>query len=77
MRNRIMPLITVAAMALGIQAAQISAAASEMEQPDRFQRKGKGRNNRRGRGAVTPPKKRSNRLTISKRVRRAHRKAAR
>ena len=37
--------------------------------------RGKGQNNRRGKGH-SAPKKRSNRLTISKRVRRAHRRSA-
>lgn len=39
-------------------------------------RRGKGQNNRRGKGLRAKPKKRSNRLTISKRVRRKHRRAA-
>lgn len=39
------------------------------------QRRGKGQNNLRGRGAQAKPKKRSNRLIISKRVRRKHRRA--
>jgi hypothetical protein len=39
-------------------------------------RGGKGRNNRRGKGIQAKPKKRPNRLTISKRVRRKHRRAA-
>jgi hypothetical protein len=38
--------------------------------------RGKGKNNRRGRGKVTKPRKRPNRLVISKRVRRRHRRAA-
>ena len=40
------------------------------------QRRGKGLNNRRGKGQRNPPKARSNRLHISKRVRRKHRRAA-
>lgn len=44
-------------------------------QPGR-ERRGKGQRNRRGRGAVARPKKRPNRLTISKRVRRKHRRRA-
>jgi hypothetical protein len=40
------------------------------------QKRGKGQNNRRGKGKRSPPKGRPNRLTISKRVRRKHRKAA-
>jgi hypothetical protein len=39
-------------------------------------RRGKGQNNRRGKGKRSPPKARPNRLTISKRVRRKHRRAA-
>lgn len=39
-------------------------------------RRGKGQNNRRGKGLRAKPKKRPNRLTISKRVRRKHRRAA-
>ena len=38
--------------------------------------KGKGRSNRRGKGKVSAPKKRPNRLHMSRRVRRKHRKAA-
>lgn len=46
--------------------------------PDRFIRNriGKGRNNRRGKGKHNSPKSRPNRLIISKRVRRKHRRAA-
>lgn len=40
------------------------------------QRRGKGQNNRRGKGKSNPPKSHPNRLTISKRVRRKHRRAA-
>jgi hypothetical protein len=39
-------------------------------------RRGKGQDNRRGKGLKAKPKKRPNRLTISKRVRRKHRRAA-
>lgn len=42
----------------------------------RRQRRGKGQNNRRGKGARSRPKARSNRLIVSKRVRRKHRRAA-
>lgn len=42
----------------------------------RRQRRGKGQNNRRGKGLRNPPKARSNRLIVSKRVRRKHRRAA-
>jgi hypothetical protein len=38
-------------------------------------RRGKGQNNRRGNGLCAKPKKRPNRLTISKRVRRKHRRS--
>lgn len=45
--------------------------------PDFYrQRKGKGQNNRRGKGKASPPKSRPNRLHMSKRVRRKHRRAA-
>jgi hypothetical protein len=44
--------------------------------PTRKQRRGKGQNNRRGKGLTAKAKKRPNRLTISKRVRRKHRRAA-
>jgi hypothetical protein len=44
--------------------------------PSRKQRRGKGQNNRRGKGLRSKPKIRPNRLTISKRVRRKHRRAA-
>lgn len=40
------------------------------------QRRGKGQNNRRGRGAVAKPRKRPNMRTVSKRARSKHRKAA-
>lgn len=40
------------------------------------QRRGKGHNNRRGKGEQSKPAKRSNRLHVSKRVRRKHRRAA-
>lgn len=40
------------------------------------EKRGKGQNNRRGKGKSNPPKKRSNRLLISKRVRRKHRRRA-
>jgi hypothetical protein len=39
-------------------------------------KRGKGQNNKRGKGKRSPPKSRPNRLTISKRVRRKHRRAA-
>lgn len=39
-------------------------------------RRGKGQNNKRGKGLRSKPKKRPNRLIISKRVRRKHRRAA-
>jgi hypothetical protein len=39
-------------------------------------KRGKGQNNRRGKGKRSPPRSRPNRLTISKRVRRKHRRAA-
>lgn len=39
-------------------------------------RRGKGLNNRRGKGKRNPPRSRSNRMHISKRVRRKHRRAA-
>lgn len=42
----------------------------------RKDKRGKGQNNRRGKGKRSPPKQRPNRLTISKRVRRKHRRAA-
>jgi hypothetical protein len=41
---------------------------------DRIEKRGKGQRNRRGKGAVSRPKARPNRLTIGKRVRRAHRR---
>jgi hypothetical protein len=44
--------------------------------PARKQKRGKGHNNRRGKGAISRAKRRPNRLTISKRVRRKHRRAA-
>jgi hypothetical protein len=44
--------------------------------PSRKQKGGKGQNNRRGKGFQAKPKKHSNRLTISKRIRRKHRRAA-
>jgi hypothetical protein len=40
------------------------------------QRRGKGQSNRRGKGLQAKARKRSNRLTISKRVRRKHRRSA-
>jgi hypothetical protein len=40
------------------------------------ERRGKGRNNKRGKGLQARPRKHSNRVTISKRVRRKHRRAA-
>jgi hypothetical protein len=47
-------------------------------EPDFFpkQKRGKGQNNRRGKGKRSPPKSRPNRLTISRRVRRKHRRSA-
>jgi hypothetical protein len=47
-----------------------------LKQRPRKQRRGKGQNNRRGKGLTAKAKKRPNRLTISKRVRRKHRRAA-
>lgn len=44
--------------------------------PDYHPKRGKGQNNRRGKGKHSPPKRRPNRLLISKRVRRKHRRAA-
>jgi hypothetical protein len=44
--------------------------------PSHKHRRGKGLNKRRGRGFRAKPPKRSNRLTISKRVRRKHRRHA-
>jgi hypothetical protein len=42
----------------------------------RSSRKGKGRNNGRGKGLRAKPKKHPNLLTVSKRVRRKHRRAS-
>jgi hypothetical protein len=39
-------------------------------------RRGKGQSNKRGKGKRSPPKQRPNRLHMSKRVRRKHRRAA-
>jgi hypothetical protein len=44
--------------------------------PAKKRRRGKGQNNCRGKGLRAKAKKRPNRLTISKRVRRKHRRAA-
>jgi hypothetical protein len=40
------------------------------------EKRGKGQRNRRGKGKVSRPKSKPNRLHISKRVRRKHRRAA-
>jgi hypothetical protein len=71
--------LAVAALSAGV-GAPISEYARQKELdaglfvPDN--RRGKGQRNRRGKGAISRPKKRPNRLTISKRVRRKHRRAA-
>lgn len=62
-------------------AAQVGTLALELEHAKdesrwRRQRHGKGQNNRRGKGARSSPKARPNRLTVSKRVRRKHRRRA-
>lgn len=43
--------------------------------PDFFRKKGKGQNVRRGKGKSSPPRQRPNRLHVSARVRRKHRRA--
>lgn len=42
---------------------------------DRYEKRGKGQRNRRGKGKRNPPRARPNRLIVSARVRRKHRKA--
>jgi hypothetical protein len=74
---------------LGVALAAVAASAATMPitesqqndlgmgiRPAKRGKRGKGQNNRRGKGAVARAKKRSNRITIGKRVRRKHRRAA-
>jgi hypothetical protein len=65
--------LTGAAMGIGIRSDPLKAI-----EPDFFpkHKRGKGQNNRRGKGKCSPPKSKPNRLTIGKRVRRKHRRAA-
>jgi hypothetical protein len=72
----------IAAAAAGVAASYSSAAAGpSTSTPDGnffvSNRPGKGKGNKRGKGAVSRPKKRPNRKIVSKRVRAKHRKAAR
>lgn len=82
MRNNFKFMLGLALMAIaaGINAQQAMAQVEKQtglnfEKASRH--RGKGHNTPpRGRGKVDKPRKRSNRLTISKRVRRRHRRAA-
>lgn len=69
--------IALAAASIGISNVQsVAPGRSAAEVLPGTQRRGKGQNNRRGKGLKSKAKKRPNRLTISKRVRRKHRRAA-
>jgi hypothetical protein len=63
----------VAAMGMPIAAPSHGENPSDAFKPSK---RGKGRNNRRGKGKIAKPQRKSNRLTISKHVRRKHRRAA-
>lgn len=69
---------TAGLVAAGTGVAHANAAAALEEMPLR-QRRGKGQNNKRGKGAARRhgAKLRSNRLVVSRRVKRKHRKARR
>jgi hypothetical protein len=60
---------------LAIAAASIGAGDVASDPHDR-ERRGKGKNNRRGKGLQAKPRKRRNMVTVSKRVRLKHRRAA-
>jgi hypothetical protein len=66
--------LAATALALPVEAPAHGEMPSGMA-PTRFQKRGKGQNNRRGKGKRSPPKSRPNMLTISKRVRRKHRRS--
>jgi hypothetical protein len=82
MRNNFRFMMGIAAIAMGFASAPAAMMdAGGLPEADGVlgprRHRGKGHNNLRGRGKVDKPRKRSNRLTISKRVRNKHRKAAR
>lgn len=69
----------IAAMAIGLVTAGVEAPHADdfgNLVPLRNRHKGKGQANRRGKGRRSKPRAKPNRLTISKRVRRKHRRAA-
>lgn len=75
-RNPIFSIMALASAALAFSPlAAPLALPGGLDKIDRVQRRGKGQNNRRGKGKRSPPKSRPNRLTMSKRVRRKHRRA--
>jgi hypothetical protein len=65
-----------ASAALTAPISVVGAVGSGLFVPEERQRRGKGQNNRRGKGARSQPKAKPNRLHVSKRVRRKHRRAA-
>ena len=66
----------MAASSAAVQQAGPTGLMPELDFFPKPKRRGKGQNNRRGKGKRSPPKSRPNRLTISKRVRRKHRRIA-
>lgn len=74
-------MVALASSAMGIPAGGFAGDPLDRPRPDfhpnpKQRRGGKGQNNRRGKGKRSAPKKRPNRLIISKRARRKHRRAA-
>ena len=74
MRN--IGIYALAAASFSALAAEISRSSIEGVAPVFGTRRGKGQATRRGKGKLAKPRKRPNRLTVSKRVRRKHRRAA-
>lgn len=71
-------LVSAAAVALGAAMPPLAASngLGPALAPTLRQKRGKGENNRRGKGERARPKKRRNMLLVSKRVRRKHRRRA-
>jgi hypothetical protein len=81
MRFRNIPMMLVAgaaAMSMGVAgtATVPPIGGDDLSVRQRPTRRGKGQNNRRGKGVRAKQRKRPNRLTISKRIRRKHRRAS-